>query len=63
MAKKEVKLTKKEIIDKAIATCDYLIVPVAGLCMIWGVDVSVYCAAGFGAIASILSFVKLFVKD
>ena len=59
---KQASLTK-DTIDKLIATCDYLIIPVAGLAAIWGYDISVYCAAGFGALASALSFVKLFVKD
>lgn len=59
MAKKVTQTT----IDKLIATCDYLILPVAGVAAIWGFDISVYCSAGFGALASILSFVKLFVKD
>lgn len=62
MAKKEVKQSKQEIFDKLIKTCNYLIAPVAGVAAIWGYDISVYCAAGFGALASILSFVKLFVK-
>lgn len=54
---------KKSVMDKLIATCDYLILPVSGIGSIWGIDISVYCAAGFGALASILSFVKLFLKD
>lgn len=54
---------KKDTLDKLIATCDYLILPVAGVAAIWWADISVYCAAGFGALASILSFVKLFVKE
>lgn len=56
-------MTKKEIIEKAIETCNYLVVPVAGVGAIWNVDISVYCAAGFGALASVLAFVKLFVKE
>ena len=59
---KKTKLTKKEIIDKIIETVNYLVVPVAAVAAIWGVDVSVYCAAAGGAIASVLEFVKLFVK-
>lgn len=63
MAKKaEVKMTKTEIIDKAIKTVNYLTAPVAAVGAIWGADISVYCAAGFGALASVLEFVKLFVK-
>ena len=53
---------KKETMDKIIATCIYLDVPVATVAGIWGYDISVYCAAGFGALASVLSFVKLFLK-
>lgn len=63
MAKKETKLTKTEIIDKTIKTCEYLIVPVAGVAAIWGFDWTLYSAAFFGMIISILTFVKLFVKD
>lgn len=64
MVKKEVKkMTKTQIIDRCIESCNFLVVPVAGLAAIWGADISVYCAAGFGALASVLSFVKLFVKD
>jgi hypothetical protein len=54
---------KKDTLDKLIQTCDYLVLPVAGIAAIWGADISVYCAAGFGALASVLSFVKLFVKE
>lgn len=60
---KETKMTKKEIIDKVIETVNYLVVPVAAVAAIWGADISVYCAAAGGAIASVLKFVKLFVKD
>jgi hypothetical protein len=63
MAKKEVKMSKTEIIDKVIKTVNYLTAPVAAVAAIWGADISVYCAAGFGALASVLEFVKLFVKD
>lgn len=58
---KETSMSKKTI-DKLIDTCNYLVVPVAGVAAIWGYDISVYCAAGFGALASVLTFVKLFVK-
>ena len=63
MAKKETKLTKKEIIDKIIKTVEYLIAPVTAVLAIWDVDCGVYVAAGAGMIVSILNFVKLFVKD
>lgn len=64
MAKKqEVKMTKKEIIDKTIKTVEYLIAPVTAVLSIWDIDAGMYIAAGAGMIVSILSFVKLFVKD
>ena len=53
----------KATMQKIIDTCNYLVVPVAGVAGIWGYDISVYCAAGFGAITGILSFIKLFLKD
>ena len=62
MAKKA-KTTKTEIINKVIETCDYLILPVCGVASIWGYDISVYVAAAGGMLVSILTFVKLFVKD
>lgn len=54
---------KKETCDKLIETVNYLAVPIATVCGIWGVDISVYVAAGCGTMASVLSFVKLFCKD
>ena len=54
---------KKDTIQKLIDTCNYLVVPVSGVAAIWGADISVYCAAGFGALASVLTFVKLFAKE
>ena len=62
MAKKT-QMTKTEIIDKVIETCDYLILPVCGVASIWGFDISMYAAAAGGMLVSILTFVKLFVKD
>ena len=56
-------MSKTEIIDKVIKTVNYLTAPVAAVAAIWGADISVYCAAGFGALASVLEFVKLFIKD
>lgn len=53
----------KDICDKIIKTCEYLVVPVAGVAAIWGLDISVYSAAFFGMVASIFAFVKLFLKD
>ena len=61
MAKKTEK-NWSEILDKCIKTCNYLVAPVAGVAAIWGADIAVYSAAGFGAQASVLTFVKLFVK-
>ena len=63
MAKKEVKQSKKEIIDKIIKTCEYLIVPVGVIGGIWGFDVTVYASAIIGILVSVLTFVKLFIKD
>ena len=64
MAKKveQKKMTTSEILDKCIETVNYLAVPVATVAGIWGYDISIYVAAGCGAIASVLSFVKLFCK-
>jgi hypothetical protein len=62
MAKKE-KMTKTEIIDKVIKTVEYAIAPVTAILAIWDLDAGVYVASGAGVIVSILTFVKLFVKD
>lgn len=61
MSKK--KMTKKEIIDRLIKTCEYLIVPVAGVAAIWSYDIAIYSTAFFGMVISILSFIKLFIKE
>lgn len=53
----------KDVCDKVIKTCEYLVAPVAGVAAIWGLDISVYSAAFFGMVASIFAFVKLFLKD
>ena len=64
MAKKEeVKMSKKEIIEKSIKTVEYLIVPVAGVAAIWGFDISVAVAAIAGAIIGILKCVEVFIKE
>lgn len=64
MAKKEqTKLSKTEIIDKVIKTVEYAIAPVTAILAIWDLDAGVYVASGAGVIVSILTFVKLFVKD
>lgn len=61
MAKKT-KMTKVEIIDKTIQTCEYAIAPVTAILAIWGLEAGVYVAAFFGMVVSILTFVKLFIK-
>lgn len=61
--KEEVKMTKKEIIEKSIKTVEYLIVPVAGVAAIWGFDISVAVAAVAGAIIGILKCVEVFIKE
>lgn len=64
MAKKqEVKTTKKDIIDKTIKTVEYAIAPLTAILAIWDIDAGIYIAAGAGVIVSILTFVKLFVKE
>lgn len=63
MAKKETKLTKTEIIDRIIKSAEFLIAPITGLLMIWDIDAGVYVAAAAGVIVSVLTFVKLFIKD
>jgi hypothetical protein len=57
------KMSKKEIIERSIKTCEYLIIPVAGVAAIWGYDIAVYSTAFFGMLISILSFVELFIKE
>lgn len=54
---------KKETCEKIVKTCNYLIAPVAGVAAIWGYDISIYSAAGFGMLASIFTFVGLFCKE
>ena len=56
------KKMSKETMDKIIETVNYLAVPTAAIGGIWGFDISVYVVAGCGAVASILEFVKLFLK-
>lgn len=53
----------KDVLDKCIKSCEFLVLPTTGLLAIWDIDISVYSAAGFGALASIFAFVKLFLKD
>ena len=61
MAKKA-KMTKVEIIDKIIQTCEYAIAPVTIMLAICWLEAGVYMAAFLGMVISILTFVKLFIK-
>lgn len=63
MAKKEVKQTKKDIIDKCIKTVEYLILPVTTVLSIWNLDCGIYVAAIAGFIISGLKLVEVFIKD
>lgn len=64
MAKKEVKKSvTKDTITKIIERLELSIAPLSALLLAWGLDVSVYVAAGISMIISILAFVKLFIKD
>ena len=58
---KETSMSKKTI-DKLIETCEYLVIPVAGVAAIWGYDWTLYSAAFFGMVISILRFVELCIK-
>lgn len=53
----------KETMNKVIETVNYLAIPFAAIGGIWGFDYTVYAVAGCGALASVLEFVKLFLKD
>lgn len=61
--KAEVKMTKKEIIDKCIQTVEYLIVPVTTVLSIWNIEAGVYVAAIAGFIISGLRLAEVFIKD
>lgn len=54
---------KKETVEKIIKTINYLTAPISAIGAIWGVDISVYTAAGCGALASIFAFIQLFCKE
>lgn len=54
---------KKNTVDLIIKSVNYITAPIVGIASIWGVDISVYVAAGCGAVASVLSFIKLFCRD
>ena len=62
MAKKEVKQTKTEIIDKIIQSVEYAIVPVTTLLAIWDIDAGVYVAAIAGFIISGLRLAQVFIN-
>lgn len=61
--KQEVKMTKKEIIDKCIQTAEYAIAPVTAIASIWNLDCGIYVAAIAGFIISGLKLVETFIKD
>lgn len=63
MAKKEVKQSKKEIIEKIIKTIEILIVPATAVGSIWGFDIGVYVSAVAGALVGVLRCVQTFCKD
>lgn len=62
MAKKEVKQTKTEIIEKCIKTAEYLIVPVTTVLSIWDIDAGVYVAAIAGFIISGLRLAETIIN-
>ena len=59
----------KETCTKLISTFEYLMAPLAamlaGISAIWGIsiDLSLYTTAFLGMLASIFTFIKLFLKD
>ena len=64
MAKKqEVKMSKRDILDKCIKTVEYAIVPVTTILSIWNIDAGVYVAAIAGFIISGLRLAEMFIKD
>lgn len=62
MAKKEVKQTKTEIIDKCIQTVEYAIVPVTTILAIWEIEAGVYVAAIAGFIVSGLRLAETIIN-
>lgn len=60
---KQTKMTKKEIIDKAIQTVEYAIAPVTAILAIWNLDCGLYVAAIAGFIISGLRLAEVFIKD
>lgn len=62
MAKKEVKMTTKELLNKCIEAVEYSIPWAVGIGAIFGFDIAVYVSAIAGAIVAILRLVEVFVK-
>ncbi|MBQ1758984.1 MAG: hypothetical protein IIZ94_04795 [Prevotella sp.] len=62
MAKKEVKMTTKELLNKCIEAVEYSIPWAIGIGAIFGFDIAVYVSAIAGAIVAILRLVEVFVK-
>lgn len=62
MAKKEVKMTTKELLNKCIEAVEYSIPWAVGIGAIFGFDIAVYVSAFAGAIVAILRLVEVFVK-
>ena len=64
MAKKqEVKMSKRDIIDKCIKTVEYAIVPVTTILSIWDIQAGTIVAAIAGFIISGLRLAEMFIKD
>lgn len=53
----------KDTIDKIKRTLEYILAPLCGVFLIWGLDYTVYITAGIGVLISILSFIELFIKE
>ena len=63
MAKKEVKNTKVDTINKVIDTLNILVIPVSSVVAIWAsLDVSAYIAGGVAVFNSALEYWKMFLK-
>lgn len=60
--KKEVKMSKRDILDRCIKTTEYLIVPVTTVLSIWSVDAGVYVAAIAGFIVSGLRLAETIIN-
>ena len=63
MAKKEVKSSKTEIIDKIIKCVEITIPYAAAIALVWGWDIAAYTAAIGTAIIYVLKAIKMFIKD